>query len=177
VTHILAIDPGPTRSACVWFEDGRPLQHGIWDNRVLRHPFVRGSADTLVIEEVAHYGMPVGRDVFQTVRWAALFEAAFGMERTVYVPRAEVKLYLCGSPRATDATVRQALIDRYGGDEVAIGGKKCPVCKGRGSTRNVPCETCKASGWAAPKGPLYGIATHCWSALALAVTYSERGKK
>jgi hypothetical protein len=99
------------------------------------------------IEEIASYGMPVGREVFQTVFWAGRFAQAWSPAPFVLLPRRAVKLALCGSSRATDATIRQALIDRYGpGREKAIGSKKAP-------------------------GPLYGLKKDLWSALALGVTY------
>lgn len=57
------------------------------------------------------------------------------------VPRRDVKMHLCASLRAKDGNIRQALIDRCG----VVGTKKNP-------------------------GPLFGIASHRWSALAVAVT-------
>jgi hypothetical protein len=51
-----------------------------------------------------------------------------------------VKLHLCNSPRAKDGNVRQALIDRVG-----------------------PQGTKKG------QGPTYGIKSHEWAALAVAV--------
>jgi hypothetical protein len=62
------------------------------------------------------------------------------------VYRKDVKLYLCGSLRATDANIRAALLDRFGpGREIAVGTKRAP-------------------------GPLYGIKGDEWSALAVALT-------
>lgn len=66
----------------------------------------------------------------------------------VLLPRKDVKLHLCQSPRANDATIRQALIDKFGGKDAAIGNSKA-------------------------KGPLYGITRDVWQALALAVTWWE----
>ena len=65
-----------------------------------------------------------------------------------------MKLALCGSARAKDANVRQAIIDRFagvGGKAVAVGTKKNP-------------------------GPLYGISNHKWSALALCITWIDMKK-
>jgi hypothetical protein len=56
------------------------------------------------------------------------------------VYRRDVKLHLCHSPRAKDANVRQALIDRLGPQ----GTKKNP-------------------------GPTYGMKSHLWAALAVGV--------
>ena len=52
--------------------------------------------------------------------------------------------------RAKDANVRAALIDRFG-----------------------PSKR-KAIGLKATPGPLYGVHSHMWSALAVAVTYGDR---
>ena len=59
-----------------------------------------------------------------------------------------VKSHLCHSAKANDSNIRQALIDRWGGDQVAIGRKKAP-------------------------GPLYGFSGDMWAALAVAVTAAE----
>ena len=92
--------------------------------------------------------MPVGVEIFQTVFWSGRFAQAWPGTWSL-LPRRAVKLALCHSARATDATVRQALIDRYGpGRQQAIGTKKAP-------------------------GPLYGITADCWQALALAIAYEE----
>lgn len=148
--RILAIDPGPTESAYLLYEDGRPIQFGKRDNSdVLRecsvaHPDVA----ILIIEQVAAMGMAVGAEVFETVFWSGRFAQAWGGQWD-RVKRHEVKIHLCGNMRAKDANIRASLIDRYGpGKELAIGTKKKP-------------------------GPLYGLSGDCWSALAIAVTYSE----
>jgi hypothetical protein len=148
---VLAIDPGPVQSAWLFFEEGRPDVFGIWPNEQIADEFLRGSGgdDTVVvIEHVESYGMAVGREVFDTVRWTGRFEEAAGPSPVVLMPRRTVKLHLCGSSRAKDANVRQALLDRFGGNTVAVGRKAAP-------------------------GPLYGVSKDVWSALALAVTYAD----
>jgi hypothetical protein len=105
--------------------------------------------DVVVVEQIESYGMAVGREVFETVHWSGRFtEAAHPLE-VVQLPRREVKLALCHDSRAKDANIRAALIDRFGGPS-AIGRKASP-------------------------GPLYGISRDVWSALAIAVTYADRG--
>ena len=161
---ILAIDPGPEMSAYVHCNPYRPKPEGGWKHL---HDAVKGAilpndellerlsnGDLrwpelpLVIEWVESFGMPVGKDIFETVAWIGRFEQAFQGE-THRVTRREVKLHLCNSARAKDPHVRQALIDKFGpGRKEAIGTKKAP-------------------------GPLYGIKTHLWSALAVAVTFAE----
>jgi hypothetical protein len=153
--RILAIDPGPERSAYVVYEGGALIDMGIEDNSFLwdvvalgSKQMIRGKEVHLVIEKVESYGMPVGRDVFETCFWIGRFDA----ERWAYLmPRKEVKMHLCGTMKAKDSNIRQALIDRYGG----AGGRR------------------KAVGLKAAPGPLYGVKKDIWSALALAVTYHD----
>jgi hypothetical protein len=151
---IYALDPGPTRSHLVELHDnGHPVEARSLDNDRMIHWL----ADTivpvhLVIEQVAGMGMPVGAEVFETVFWSGRFAQAWEDNGGTWsrLPRRAVKLALCGSVRATDATIRQALVDRYGpGKEAAVGRKAAP-------------------------GPLYGIKADLWQALALAVTYQQQ---
>lgn len=152
---VLAIDPGTTHSAFVLLESDRPVAFGKLSNEELlaklrsaQHgdgPFA--CADHVAIEMIASYGMPVGAEVFETCVWIGRFVEAWSDAYTL-VYRREVKLHLCGQARAKDPNVRQALIDRYGGRDKAIGRKATP-------------------------GPLYGIAADVWSALAIALTWSE----
>lgn len=145
-----AIDPGPERSAYVVLRpDGGLLEHSILGNDNLIDCLVMDSVrpELLAIEEIASYGMPVGREVFSTCWWSGRFVQAWGGAYKM-IPRRDVKLHLCGSVRANDATIRHALIDRYGGKVAALGTKDKP-------------------------GPLRGLKRDLWSALALAITASE----
>jgi hypothetical protein len=138
---ILAIDPGTTESAyLVMCEKGVPYFFGKIDNNEMLSLLGIASYRDLVIEEIQSYGMVVGREVFQTARWTGRFEQCAVRKKTVnFVGRQEVKLHWCGSPRAKDANVRQALIDHYG----PPGTKEAP-------------------------GVTYGIKKDVWSALAIA---------
>ena len=173
--RILAIDPGTTKSGWCSIVNGVPVLWGWDDNETLIDPACPDDT-VLVIEDIGHYGLAVGRDVFQTVKWMGRMQQAFKGE-TVYIPRGEVLINLCGKRQgANDSTVRQALIDRYGGDDVAIGGKKCQACKGkgwRGAGRPV-CEECNGNKYETPQGVLYGVSGHAWSALAVGVTYLDQ---
>ena len=114
--HILALDPGTTQSAWVYLVGGIPLSHGRWPNEdVLAKIKASPLGDELLaVEAVASYGMPVGAEVFETVFWSGRFVQAYdGPHVRVY--RREVKLHLCASPRANDASIRQAILDRFGG--------------------------------------------------------------
>jgi hypothetical protein len=70
----------------------------------------------LIIEEIRGYGMPVGKEVFDTVRWTGRFQqiAENRFLAVHFVGRLDVKLHWCKSARAKDANVRQALLDHYG---------------------------------------------------------------
>lgn len=150
---LLAIDPGPAQSAWLLYENGLPTAFGIDTNYGVLDVIDKCSAYRVAIESVASYGMAVGADVFETCVWVGRFIQCWCEtwdEPTVHrVYRRDVKLHLCGSARAKDANVRQALIDRYGpGKEKAIGKKASP-------------------------GPLHGVTSHVWSALAVAVTAAD----
>ena len=158
---ILAIDPGTVQSAWLLFADGRPVDFGIWPNAALLDALRSGAPtasgdgqffepDVAVIEQVASYGMPVGAEVFETVRWSGRFEEALHPTPVVQLTRKTIVLHLCNSPRATDSNVRRALMDKFGGD-ASIGLKRSP-------------------------GPLYGFHTDLWAALAVAVAYAEGAK-
>ncbi len=142
---IMAIDPGPTKSAFVEWDGSIQAMDILPNDQLLE----RIGADTsVVIEGVESFGMAVGRDVFETVFWSGRFAQAAGAFDRVF--RKQVKLHLCQSMRAKDPNIRQALIDRFGpGKELAIGKKATP-------------------------GPLYGVKSHIWSALAVAVTHWDK---
>lgn len=148
----IAIDPGPLKSGWLAYEsrsDGlvAPIKFGELANESLLiqlsipgHPI-----DDVAIEWIQSYGMAVGAEVFDTARWVGIFQQAVGIAKTTLVTRSECKLYLCRSSQAKDKNVRQAILDLYGGKDVAQGKKANP-------------------------GPLYGVSGHVWSALAVALT-------
>ena len=153
--HIIAIDPGPERSGYVVFDGTRVLAHG-WDTTAdIREGFRRWMAGAIfvVFEGVESYGMAVGAETFETVFVTGrLYELAVRYYDTAHVSRIyrkAIKLHLCGSARAKDANIRQALLDRFGGAKAAKGTKAEP-------------------------GPLYGVSGHGWAALALAVTWWDQ---
>lgn len=143
---ILAIDPGTTESGWVIYADGRVQQSGVDENAAILERIAESNLCTdLCIEMVASYGMPVGREVFETVRWIGRMAQCWRDPEAVrYVYRREVKSHLCGSMKAKDGNVRQALIDKLG----APGTKAAP-------------------------GATYGVRSHAWAALAVAVTAAE----
>lgn len=155
---VFAIDPGTERSAWVWYGRDGQLWGGISENDDLLDGLYCGAhlpppeqreGVVLAVEMIASYGMPVGREVFETCVWIGRFLEAWCSVPHAKVYRKDVKMHLCGSPRAKDPNIRQALIDKFGpGKEKAIGTKANP-------------------------GPLYGFKADMWAALGVAVTYAE----
>lgn len=145
--EILAIDPGPTRSAFVRWDGQRVIDAAWCDNEEVRDVIAMNRRKgPIAIEMIASYGMAVGADVFQTcVEIGRFVEVAEGNVSLVF--RRDVKMHLCGSARAKDANIRQALLDRLG----PAGTKKAP-------------------------GPLYGVKSHIWAALAVAITHESAVK-
>lgn len=150
---ILAIDPGNTQSGFVVLGSFGVIDSGIIPNMEMRNRIDRYFSNDILppnpphvaIEQIRNMGMIVGQEVFDTVFWTGRFfeRCADGWNhRAQLVPRNAIKMHLCGSPRAKDANIRQALINRWG----APGTKKAP-------------------------GGTYGVKSHAWSALAVA-TYA-----
>ena len=73
---------------------------------------------------VASYGMPVGKEVFETCVWIGRFKelAIMNNKEVEYIYRKDEKMNICYSMRAKDSNIRQALIDRFG----EVGTKKKP---------------------------------------------------
>lgn len=147
---IVGIDPGPRESAIVAFsEDGVYRAVDVENDRVVQevvdcHEWIdAGEGFTVAIEWIESFGMAVGASTFETVFAIGQIAArlTWNNYRLRLVPRRDVKLNICKSPKAKDANIRQALIDRFG----KVGTKKNP-------------------------GPLFGISNHRWAALAIAVT-------
>jgi hypothetical protein len=162
---VLAIDPGYTESAFVFFDDvaQRPVYIGIVPNAELLAIVRAGGvkeldidADQIAVEKIAMGGMVAGQETFDTAmvvgRLVEAWESRWPSRPVTLIKRIEEKMCICGDSRAKDTNIRQALIDRFGpGRELAIGTKKNP-------------------------GPLYGVKEDIWSALAVAITYLERRK-
>lgn len=115
---ILAIDPGNEKSAFVFFDTVEQiiLRKGIVPNMEMLDIVKAGEEDRLVIEMIACFGMPVGKEVFNTCLWIGRFIEASPDEYSL-IYRREEKIFLCGTMKAKDANIRQALIDLLGKDK------------------------------------------------------------
>jgi hypothetical protein len=136
---IIGIDPGPNEHGLVWYDGEKVVRaENLSTDRAIE-AITGQTCFPIACEIVECFGMPVGREVFQTVLQIGRLRQVASWMRLI--PRRDIKLHLCGTARAKDPNVRQALIDKVG----AVGTKRDP-------------------------GPCYGVSNHLWSALAVAVT-------
>ena len=173
---ILGIDPGSTRSGVVRYNtpfkrvDSAAVMSNEAILEMLRVSF--GDEARLVMEEFENYGKVTGRTTRDAIRWSGRFmeawEGCMSKSRsglTGLVTRRAVKVHLCGGMsyrhpdtgqpmKVGDREVRGALLERF---EPSGGGKTPQI------------------GIKSQPGPLYEVKTHCWAALAVAVTYAEQG--
>jgi len=139
----LGIDAGTHESGyAVYVKNGGVLAKGVLPNREILDVIRKTDADILAIEKIVNYGVAVGQEVFDTCVFMGRCQQAWNdPAAVVFVPRLSVKKFLCGTGKAKDPQVRGALIARLG-----------------------------PSGSKAKPGPTYGVTSHAWSALAVAVT-------
>lgn len=191
---LYAIDPGPEESGIVTMQDARLVSCDTpLNGRLAEQLEVCGkrSGTSLVVEMPQLYRKtPAGSSVLHTAKWVGIFRQAFGLACSSEILRSDVIIHLCGATSYrdeqtgklrshSDSSVRASLIDRFGGSkERAIGGLKCQTCKGKGwcGRGRYMCLHCGGTKWEHPPGPLHGVTTHCWSALAVAVTYMDEHK-
>lgn len=164
---VFAIDPGNIESAYVLIDfEYRPLKFGKVDNKELRVIIcetlteeslkgIKGEHIYPSIEMVGHYGtgMAAGKSVFDTCIWIGRFIETIGAEPEL-IKRKTVVAHICGSVKASDSNVTQALIDRFahGVSNHGKGSKKEP-------------------------GFFHGFYKDIWQAYALAVTFLDKLKE
>ena len=144
---ILALDPGTTHTAFVQYDHRGIHDHGHLPNAEIRQILIGREYDRVACEMIASYGMAVGASTFETCVWIGRFIEVSRVDVEL-IFRKDIKLFLCGTMRAKDANVRQALLDLIGPQ----GTKKTP-------------------------GPTYGIKSHTWAALAVAVYAAQQKEK
>jgi hypothetical protein len=154
---IFAIDPGNIESAYVLLDENlKPLEHGKFVNDNVRS-YLRLKCQhnpnlKVVIEKIQGLGMPVGQTTFDTCIWIGRFTEIVEScnMNTYYIYRKEEKLNLCGSLKAKDSNIIQALVDRFAPNTSN---------KGKGTKKN--------PGW------FYGFSKDIWQAYAVGVTYND----
>lgn len=149
--RILAIDPGPIESGFVdIISEGGEVKvlrgRKVHNEEVIEYISSGYGVEVVACEMIASYGMAVGAEVFETCVWIGRFmqHTHHLMRKFDRITRKQVCLNLCGSPKAKDANIRAALIDRLG----VQGTKKNP-------------------------GPTFGISGDMWSALGVGITFLD----
>lgn len=170
---LVGIDPGPRHSAVVVYNPcgEEVLRHVRIFNTMLEPLFVEimmGDIQAIGIEPIVSYGQQIGNATLQTQLWVGKILMWFEQKLIppYLIPRKDVLSYFGvvthGKNRqmTTDAAVRQAIIDRFGGYVKALGHKATKQELRRGIEDNL--------------GPLHGIAEDEWSALAVALTLEAK---
>lgn len=154
---VIAIDPGNIQSAlCIIdVETLKPVEFVKADNTKIKKILLTKAREDyfVAIEMIASYGMPVGKDVFDTAVWIGRFFEIARLKTTAdptLVYRMEEKNHICHSSKANDSTIRRALIDRFA---------KHDLKNGKGTKKNPD--------W------FYGFKADIWAAYAVGLTYIE----
>lgn len=157
---IFAVDPGNTESgfAVIRMPDFVLCEFGKLQNEdlleMLKNYANANAVDVFAVEMVASYGMAVGKDVFETCVWIGRFIQAIHPKGHTFVYRKDEKICLCGSLKAKDSNIRQALIDRYA---------KFDFKTGKGIKKN--------------PDTFHGVSKDAWQAIAVGVTCYENQKE
>lgn len=148
----LCIDPGNKQSGwitCV--EDESVVGHlritrsGIDLNRTIRRAMSQQrevhKEVTLLVECPKPTGLPVAAEVMETLieigRFLQMWRGPWS-----YIFRQEAKIGITRSAKSTDANVSQALKDRFGGESIAVAGKRCKKCSGTKTIGKARCPKC-----------------------------------
>lgn len=173
-TYIVGIDPGNIKSAfCLCDPDLKPLafekcdnmlydgaeEHDLFFDHVKEAMVEHIPAYVpfeVVIEDLENFGMPVGRSMFDTAKYIGRLDLLFHLVfncRTHHIFRHEEKMAICHSAKANDATIRQALVDRF-----------------------APGQKNHGKGTKADRGFFYGFSADVWSSFAICTAFHDREK-
>ena len=142
---VYGVDPGPQDTGWVIWNSKAVLECGITPNSQFLERLRDSKASIpMYVEMIASYGMPVGKETFETCLWIGRYVEDWSILGFPWqlCYRLQIRTHHCRDARAGDANVNTALRDKYGGK----GTKKNP-------------------------GPFYSVKSHMWSALAVA-TYA-----
>jgi len=151
---VLGIDPGPTNSGAVIYDS--EAREVLWSHKsittsaaldLISEVSARFGLDLVAIERMQSYGI-AGSSLLRTAEVGGMLHhctSNLGLD-VVWLYRREVLRGLDVTGKGNrDSLVRQRLIEVHGGDRASAVGTK------------------------AKPGPLYGVASHAWAALAVAV--------
>jgi len=154
---ILAIDPGCIESGYVILDrDLHVHKFGIVDNDEMLGIIQNiQDVDSVVIEMMTSYGMPIGKTSMDTLVWVGRFYQEVEFANSFLLARSKIKRHLCNNMHAKDKNITVSVKNRYpptgGGSDPYKGTKKQP-------------------------GPLYGMKSHIFAALAVGITFVENSK-
>jgi Holliday junction resolvasome RuvABC endonuclease subunit len=118
---VIGIDPGSKKSGYVVWNGSGIIHKEIVENELLlidlRAKIYAQPGAVYAVEGVQYFGKAVGKDIFETCYFIGkIMEASRGNSGcpVELVYRKDIKLFLCGTVRAKDKDIRQALIDRLG---------------------------------------------------------------
>lgn len=161
---ILGVDPGTIQTGWVLYNS---VSHSVEDSGVsdnddfLNDLIGKLDYDIMAIERIASYGMPIGAETIRTIEyigryWQKVEDIKSDRSKVeLFYKKVDINPTICGSNKVKDANIRKALMDMFpktgGGSNPSVGTSKQP-------------------------GVLYGITTHKWAALAVAVTCAIKNK-
>jgi hypothetical protein len=161
ITEIIAIDPGNQESGyCRYGHDKMANIKILGIDKISNEDLlvelhsISFKDKILVIEMIASYGMPCGKEVFETCVWIGRFIEAWNNKYEL-VYRKDIKIHFCQSMKAKDVNIIQALVDRFG--DTNKHGKYA-----KGTNKN--------------PGYFYGFAADMWQAFALAIYQYDKIK-
>jgi len=173
MTIIVGIDPGPEYSGqvvvdgSVWPPIVLHSDGDTWEEELIP---LRYKPNIVVCEWVISYGSTIGATVLDTARLVGRIEERSAVNKLDFyrITRPEVGLEIAGSRRSKKGQTNEAIREIYkkerpdllgGGKNPTVGIKKAP-------------------------GPLYGVKSHAWDALAVIIAWMiihgkdrERGHK
>lgn len=154
IENIMSIDVGTEYSGyCILNSKTYALiDFGKVENECLLEKVKKLYYDVLVYEKFVSFGMPIGQSTIESIQWNGRYiQSALDVGAEVFpITRKMEKINICGSMKAKDANIRQALIDRF-----AVFDFK----NGKGTKKN--------------KDWFYGVSKDVWSAIAIGVTYLD----
>ncbi len=187
---ILAIDPGSEQNAWLVYDTVKSIIRAMgYSHREMVADYIVNPnlrlgcvPDYIAIEDIEYTGQYFNRTLGANCRTIGYLErAAWEAGRyVVFYTARQTRLAICGNASRKESQLKQAMIDFFGGEIKAVGGKKCQKCKGKGwfGAGRPTCTKCKGKKWEYPPGPLYALKNehneHLWSALAVAITAATK---
>ena len=150
--HIIGIDPGTEKSGFMLWDREKQIitAKDIPKNLILakKLKFQQQLSETTIcgIEDIQCQGQPLGKSIFRTLKWIGIFGYIEEQNKIVVIEiyRRTLVNHFTGSSTGGDRNISTALKIRFGNK----GTKKNP-------------------------GKLYGVKTHMWPALAVAIMIND----